>query len=594
MVSIPRGPFPYVPVLPIPPATPIAAIDRTVARLRERAPAWLALPLGEQVRLLDEVIAATAAVAPRWIDLATRHAGLTPDGPGRTEAAIAGPYVLLRALRLHRRTLVELARAGRPRVPGRIGVRGDGRTVARVMPTDLVDRLMYLGTTADVVMTAGVTPDSLPQAMAGAYRTPPPPRVCLVLGAGNVASIAPLDVLHKLVVERQVVILKTHPVMAHLAEVHEAALRPLVDAGFVAVVNGAAAEGAHLANHPDVDTLHITGSDRTYEAIVFGDGPEGEARKARDEPVLAKPFTAELGNLTPIVVVPGRWSRAELDYQATNIATMLTNNAGFNCTASRVIVTARGWPQRAALLDAIRARLAATPVRAAYYPGAAERFAAFAAIYPQAELLGGDRVGSDRARDRGAGSAPRRLPWMLIPGLSPDASGDPAYRVEAFCSVTAETTIDAPDTATYLDRAVRFCNETLWGTLNATVIADPATARERESGAALERALAGLRYGTVSLNHWSAIGYALGSTPWGAYPGHPRTDIQSGSGFVHNPLLFDAVEQTIVRSPFRARPKPIWFDGHRTVHRFIDDLIAFEADRSPRHLLRVGALAALG
>ena len=39
---------------------------------------------------------------------------------------------------------------------------------------------------------------------------------------------------------------------------------------------------------------------------------------------------------------------------------------------------------------------------------------------------------------------------MLIPGLSPDATGDPCYRVEAFCSVTAETPIDAPDAATFL------------------------------------------------------------------------------------------------------------------------------------------------
>ena len=45
------------------------------------------------------------------------------------------------------------------------------------------------------------------------------------------------------------------------------------------------------------------------------------------------------------------------------------------------------------------------------------------------------------------------LPWMLIPGLSPDAVGDPAYRYEAFCPITAETAIDARDTADFLDRA---------------------------------------------------------------------------------------------------------------------------------------------
>ena len=164
--------------------------------------------------------------------------------------------------------------------------------------------------------------------------------MCLVLGGGNASSIGPLDTIHKLVVERQVVVLKLHPVMAHLAEVQEAALAPLVRAGVLRIVHGDAVQGAHLAHHPGVDTLHITGADRTYDAIVYGPGPDGAERRRRDEPVMTKPFTAELGNLTPIIVMPGRWSEGDLDYHADNIVTMLTNNAGFNCTTSRVIVTA--------------------------------------------------------------------------------------------------------------------------------------------------------------------------------------------------------------------------------------------------------------
>ncbi|MCJ7710786.1 MAG: aldehyde dehydrogenase family protein, partial [Chloroflexi bacterium] len=401
----------------------------------------------------------------------------------------------------------------------------------------------------------------------------PPGRVCLVLGGGNASSIGPLDVLNKLFVDLQVVVLKMHPVMAHLDDVQAAALAPLVRAGVLRIVHGDAEQGGYLANHPGVDTLHITGADRTYDAIVFGTGHEGADRKRRDEPVFHKPFTAELGNLTPIIVVPGRWSPSDLDYHAENIVTMLTNNAGFNCTTSRVIVTAAGWPQRTALMDRIRARLTALPTRLAYYPGARERFAAFGEIHPEAERFG----------DAGEG----HLPWLLIPDLSPDAVGDPSYRIEAFCSVTAETPIDAPDTATYLERAVRFANETLWGTLNATLIVDPRTAKDAATGPAVERAIDHLRYGTVSLNHWSAIGYGLGITPWGAYPGNGRTDIGSGTGFVHNPLMFERVEKTVVRSPFRAWPKPIWFAGHRTAHRVVPHLVRFEGDRRPDRLIPI-------
>lgn len=574
------GPAPWVPSLPVPAATSVAALDAAVTELRANADAWTRASADARVRLLDDVLRETVAVADRWTELASRHEGLDPVGPASAEEGIVGPYVFLRGARLHRDALAAIGRHGRPTIPGGARLLPDGRVAARVMPVDLADRLTYLGTTADVWMDRSVTLDTLPGTMATAHRTPPAGRVCLVLGAGNASSIAPLDVLHKVFVELQVVVLKTHPVMAHLADVHEAALAPLIRAGLVRVVHGDVAEGRHLVHHPGVDTLHVTGSDRTYEAIVFGTGPEGDSRRRRDEPVIAKPFTAELGNLTPIIVVPGRWSGSDLDYHADNIVTMLVNNAGFNCTTSRVIVTAAGWPQRAALMDRIRRRLADQPPRLAFYPGARERFAAFREAYPAAETFGHPSDGE--------------LPWMLIPGLSPDATGDPAYRVEAFCSVTAETTIDAPDTAAFLVRATAFANEQLWGTLNATLIVDARTARDPALRPALDRAIGGLRYGTVSLNHWSAIGFGLGITPWGAFPGHVRTDIGSGTGFVHNPLMFERVEKTVVRSPFRAFPRPIWFAGHRTAHRVVRHLVRFEADRRPHRLLPITALALLG
>ena len=578
--TVAPGPYPFAPRVPGSAATDIPGLDTAVAQVRANAASWTRATPDFRVRLLDEVLRATLPVAGRWTDMASRHEGLDPASPDSAEEAIVGPYVFARGARLHRDAIRDIDRRGRPAIPGGARRLADGRVAARVMPAGLTDRPLYLGTTADVWMDRGVTLDELPATMAAHYRTQPEPRVCLVLGAGNVSSIGPLDVLHKLFVELQVVVLKVHPVMAHLGPVQEDLLAPLIRAGVLRVVYGDAAEGAHLVNHPLVDTLHVTGSDRTYEAIVFGTGPEGEARKRRDEPLLTKPFTAELGNLTPIIVVPGRWSPSDLEYHATNIATMLVNNAGFNCTTPRVIVTARGWPLRVALMDRVRARLDALPSRAAFYPGAAARFAAFREHYPGAETYGAHGDG--------------QLPWMLIPGLSPDTSDEPAYRFEAFCPVTAETAIDAADTGDFLDRAVAFANERLRGTLNATLIVDPRTARDPALRPALARAVADLRYGTVSLNHWSAIGYGLGITPWGAYPGHTRTDIGSGVGFVHNPLMFDRVEKTVVRSWFRAFPKPIWFAGHRTAHRIAPHLVRHEVTGSLRGLPAIGALALRG
>jgi acyl-CoA reductase-like NAD-dependent aldehyde dehydrogenase len=578
--SVPAGPFPFVPRLPVPPPTDREALDMAVAELRASAPGWVAVSPTERVAILDELLAAGVNAAPAWIDLSARSEGLSPDDPVASEEMIAGPYLYLRGLRLHRDALRQIAAAGRPRIPGPVRTRPDGRVTAAVMPVDMVDGLTWLGVTAEVWMEPGLPAADVPSTMALAYTTPDAGGVCLVLGAGNVSSIGPLDVIHKLFVENRVVVLKTHPVTAHLAAVYDVALAPLVRRGFVRIVHGDAVQGGYLCHHPGVDELHITGSDRTYEAIVYVAGEDGHARKLRDEPILHKPFSAELGNITPIIVVPGRWSRADLAYGADNIATMLTNNAGFNCTTARAIVTHAGWPQRDALLDGIRRRLAATKPRDAFYPGAAARFAAFLADHPTAEAIGAPGDG--------------QLPWLLIPGLDPSTTDDSCFRVEAFCSVVGETSIDAPDAAAFLDRAVAFANDTLWGSLNATVIVDPHSAREPSVAAALDRAIAGLRYGTISLNHWSAIGYGLGITPWGAFPGHTRQDIGSGTGFVHNPLMFSRVEKTVVRAPFRAWPKPVWFGSHRTALQLAARLVPFEADRSLRRLPAILALALRG
>jgi hypothetical protein len=253
---------------------------------------------------------------------------------------------------------------------------------------------------------------------------------------------------------------------------------------------------------------------------------------------------------------------------------MLVNNAGFNCTTSRVVVTAAGWPQRQAFLDGVRRRLAALPTRLAFYPGSADRFALFQTAHPEAELIGT--------------AADGHLPWMLIPGLSPDATDDPAYRIEAFCSVTAETPLDAPDAATFLGRAVAFVNERVWGTLNATVIVDPRTAGDPAVAPALERALSMLRYGTVALNTWSAAGYGMGITPWGAAPGNPRTAIGSGTGWVHNPLMFERIDKVVIRGPFIAWPRPPWFTNHRTALPLMQELTRYEADGRLTRLVPIG------
>ena len=63
----------------------------------------------------------------------------------------------------------------------------------------------------------------------------------------------------------------------------------------------------------------------------------------------------------------------------------------------------------------------------------------------------------------------------------------------------------------------------------------------------LERAVVDLRYGTVAFNHWPALGYAFGTTPWGGHQSATLRDIQSGLGWVHNPFMLAGIDDLPAR-----------------------------------------------
>jgi hypothetical protein len=210
-----------------------------------------------------------------------------------------------------------------------------------------------------------------------------------------------------------------------------------------------------------------------------------------------------------------------------------------------MIVTSRGWPQRDAFLDRIDGLLESIPPRFAYYPGAHERFA---------RATG--RSGSEA--DDGS------LPWTLIRDARPAASPH-LFEEESFVCVCAETALDEPSPEKFLGTAVDFVNQRLFGTLSATLTL-PDRFRKQHRGA-LESALARLRYGSICINQWSAVAYALMTPPWGGYPGATIAAPQSGIGHVHNAFFLEHIDKTVLWGPLCNLPKPVWFPSHRRAHQ---------------------------
>lgn len=524
------------------PATPQAELDRALEVLQTHKDEWARLELAETIRVLDEIHAALPAIEERWVaaGMAAKAARPHTLEEGEEQFTLT---VIYRTLRFLRQSLVDIQRSGRPRIPGPVKRRPDGRLVARVLPRDWQERLALPRIHAEVWFDAdGLDERGLP-AQAASYRAPNlPGKVALVLSAGNVASLVPGDFLHKLFVERQVVLLKTNPVNAYLAPLIAEGFAPLIRRGVLQIVHGGAEEGQYLANHPLVDEVHLTGSVRTYEAVVFGPGAEGQARKQAHKPLLEKRFTAELGNVSPVIIVPGPWSPGDLRRQAVKLGDWLVPNAGFNCTTPRMLVNWAGWPQRQSLLEGIARHLEEVPTRKAYYPGAFKAHDRFTAGHPSTQQLGVPQEG--------------QLPWTFIPDLDSGNPEEICFNREAFLGLYAETSLDAADPIAYIKEAVEFANQRLWGTLTASIIVHPKSLKDPRIAAAVDQAIADLHYGTVVVNHWGALSYYAAIAPWGGYRGADAYDIQSGVGTVNNPLMFDQPEKSVLYTPFTLLPDP--------------------------------------
>jgi aldehyde dehydrogenase (NAD(P)+) len=512
-------------------------MDGALARLSGAARPWARLPAGDCVELLDSVIQGLGRVAERWVEACCRVKGIAPDAPAAGEEWI-GLGISFRQARMLRRSLEHIARGELPPLPGSVSRQPDGHTAVQVMPRACCDRIVFDRIGASVVMEPGREPDDVTAGQACAYTEPADHgSVAALLGAGNQACLITGDVLHKLFVERRAVAFKPNPVLSSLGPLLEEAFADLVRRDVLAVVYGGADEGRRLVQHQSVDEVHMTGGRATYNAILYGD-PDPAEDAAR---VLPKRMTAELGNVSPVIVVPGRWADDDLRRQAEYLAATLTHNAGYNCLTTHLLVLHAGWDQRRAFLDALRQVLSQVPARKAWYPGARKQWQQALEAHPEAEQFGDP--------DRGA------LPWTLVAGVQP-RDDEPLVVQEHFCPVLAEVPLRAPSPALFLRQAVRFVNDTTWGDLTATVLIDEASAKEPELAAALEYAVSSLRYGTVCVNAWGATAYATGVTPWGAWAGHEREG-QSGCGFVNNSLMLEGVRKTVVRAPFLRRLKPI-------------------------------------
>ena len=513
-----------------------AEYDTALAELDAAKDTWARLPLAERLALLSSMKDGIMKVAEGWAEIAARKKGLIPGTAIAGEEWIAGPYATMAGVNALMSTLAQMD--GRRFIDHlRTRKLATGQLGVRVLPHTIWDHLLLSGVSAEVWMQKDITVTDLKKNAAIAYAVPEDKRVgkvALVLGAGNVSAITLLDVLQKLILENQVVILKMNPINDYLTDYFKIAMKPFIDGGFLRIVKGDGIGGAYLCEHPIVEELHITGSDATHDAIVWGEGEDGLANKKAGTPKNTKRITSELGSVSPTIVVPGPWSAADIRYQAENIATIKLHNAGHNCVSTQALIMPRGWDKAGALLEALK-KVISTSTRPAWYPGALERLDSYA-----------DHGGKVETVARGDTAPP-----LVIGEIGEDSYN---RSCEVFGPAFGIKELGGSDAEAYLVAAIEYSNSELWGTLGANILIHPKTIRQIGEKR-FEEILAEFKYGTIGINGWCALGFLITNCPWGAYPGGTLEDVGSGIGAVHNAFMLERTEKVVVQAPWRPFPR---------------------------------------
>ena len=211
-----------------------AKLDAAISAVHAKQLEFARLPIDAKTRLLSDLIPSTLANVDEWIREACKAKGLPENTPLAGEEWLGGPLLLMRNIRLLVDTMRQIEQDGTPQLGKAVHTREDGRVVVDVFPSSTFDKLLYQGFSARDLLLPGITEEEARAKQASFYKTKDPEGgTTLVLGAGNVASIPPMDALYKLFVEGRVCVIKMNPVNEYLGPFFEKAFAPLIAEDYV-------------------------------------------------------------------------------------------------------------------------------------------------------------------------------------------------------------------------------------------------------------------------------------------------------------------------------------------------------------------------
>src|SRR6476469_8337064 len=308
----------------------VPALDLAVEDLRSGTPGWAGLPLRAKIAMLEALPPRIVDVAPRMAAAATEAKGIAPTSAWVAEEWTINIWALVQAINTQILVLKRVLAGHEPVNADAVHTRSDGQVVVDVFPATGFDRLLLNGYKAQVWIEPGVSAETTRAEAAALYRGTDPgdPEVCVVLGAGNLGTITALDIIDQLYIRGNVCAVKMNPVNEYLGPFYEQIFAEFISRGWLRLLYGGADVGGYLAHHPKVESIHLTGSSATYDAIVWGTDDHAAGRKVNNTPLLDQPVPGELGGVSPFILGPGDRSSADLRFQAEHIASSKLINSG--------------------------------------------------------------------------------------------------------------------------------------------------------------------------------------------------------------------------------------------------------------------------
>ena len=533
-------------------------VDRNISTLRLNSQEFSDISNKELSNMFEKSIENIKSIAYFWATIGADNKGIK-DLPAEGEEWLGGPFASTIALQYY----IEF-------------LDGDNDSIRKesvqnnkinVFPNKNIEKILFPFITADVHFNKNMSIDDILNSRGFGNRLGFKKGITLILGAGNVSSIPLLDTIYDMVVNRHCVLLKLNPVNEYLKPVFEKVFENFIARGFMIITTGNVEISKYMTSHSGITNMHLTGSDKTYENIVYGSVlDESDIGKKTLTKNNKKPFSTELGNVTPFIIHPGNWTASEIKYQARKIVTAKLNNNGFNCIAAQVIVLPKGWKYSEKLVTAIKKQLSIEKDRLAYYPDSLKNL-------NNLTLQKDVKQVNDES--------------CLTPHLTKDLDINDHYENnEVWSSALFFKYIDYEEELDFASKAINYVNNEVWGNLGVAVLIKNHASKKNKN--ILNNYVQDLKYGTVAINEWPALGFIIPTMPWGGYPGNKDTDIQSGQGYVHNAFFFESPLKGVLYSKFKLPfIDPVWFTSNKKGRKVFKYLTYYQIENSKINLIKL-------